>query len=456
MRGLLLGLIIAVAAIALRLVAGSEVGRDQIVFSYPAVVLATLLFGVTAGATTAAICVVVAWYYVVPPGHSFVIRDTAAFTILAVDVLVSATLVAAIGTMKIALARYHDLALRLEQRVRERTAERNRLWERSPEYILIGAPDGAVTTANPAFEALLPGSARELNLFHLLADPEAAVVGAAFRRLSDGSASEAFETSLAVPRGETIVAWSAVRDGDLIYLVGRDVTAERECGEQLRQSHKVEAVGQMTGGLAHDLANYLTPILMSLELIRRRHPDDERTQGLVESASTSAERAHALVRRLLRFARRERSDPVRLLLREQLDAVVPLLQQTIQTRPLITDLADGLPAVMVDPTELDSALLNLAANARDATAPEGKLTLSARMFDDHHVLIEVADSGTGMDAATVARAREPFFSTKQRGEGTGLGLAMVQDFVQRSGGKLRIDSEPGVGTRVGIMLPTAI
>ena len=440
-----LGLAIAAAAIALRLVAGSEVGRNQIVFSYPAIVVATLLYGFTAGTTTAVICLIVAWYYIIPPTHSFAVRDVAAFTTLAVDVLVSASLVAAIGAMRVAVARYRDLTLKLERRVDERTAERNRLWERSPELIVVAARDGAVQTANPAFAALLLGGGTDgLNLFDMLSESDAAKVEDAVRRLASGGGAEAFEVGLSAPAGEMIVAWSAVLDGSSVYLIGRDVTAERECNEQLRQSHKVEAVGQMTGGLAHDLANYLTPIVMSLDLIRRRHPDDERTAELVQGATDSAERAHSLVKRLLQFARRERSEPARLPLRDQLDAIVPLLRQTILSRPLLTRFADDLPAVFVDANELDSALLNLAANARDATGPADELTLSARAIDAAHVVVEVTDTGTGMDAATLARAREPFFSTKGRGEGTGLGLAMVQDYARRSRGELRIESEPRV------------
>lgn len=455
-RGLLFGLALAAAAVALRLVAGSQVGREQIVFSYPAIIVATLLFGWVAGATTAAVCLVVAWYYVIPPAQSFAIRDLAALTTLAVDVVVSTALVAAIGSMKIAIARLRDLTLTLERRVEERTAERNRLWERSPDLIVVAGRDGVVRTTNPAFAALMSHElAVGLNLFDLLTESDRERLVEAIRRLSAGSDAEAFETGLAAQASHVVVAWSAVLDGASLYLIGRDVTAERDCNERLRQSHKIEAVGQMTGGLAHDLANYLTPIVLSLELIRRRHPDDERTTELVQGAADSTERANAVVERLLRFARREHSDPATLPLRDQLEAVLPLVRQTIGSRLFAVHLPDDLPSVVVDATELDSALLNLSTNARDATGPGDEIRLSARVIDPAYVVVEVADTGNGMDVATLARAREPFFSTKPRGEGTGLGLAMVQDFASRSGGELRIESTIDQGTRVGIVLPIA-
>jgi len=452
----MLGLAIAVAAVTLRLVAGSEVGRDQIVFSYPAVVLATYLFGRSAGATAAIVCLLVAWYYVIPPTHSLAVRDVAAFTTLAIDVLVSSTLVVTISSMKTAIARLRHLTHDLERRVDEQTAERNRLWQRSPELIAIAAPDGRVQDINPAFATRVARTVADgINLFDLLSDADAAELGEAIGRLSSGSEAETLEADLRGLGHDAIVAWSIVLDDGMLYLIGRDVTAERECNERLRQSQKVEALGQMTGGLAHDLANYLNPIGISLELIRRHHPDDARTAELVQGAADSVERADALVRRLLRFARREKTRTGRIALRDQLQALVPLLRQTTRARRLVTRFADDLPDILVDANELDGALLNLAANARDATRAGDRLTLSAGMADPAHAVIELTDTGVGMDAATLMRAREPFFSTKACGQGTGLGLAMVEDFARRSNGRLEITSEPNVGTRVALILPVA-
>ncbi|MCW3796235.1 PAS domain S-box protein [Sphingomonas sp. BN140010] len=236
--------------------------------------------------------------------------------------------------------------------------------------------------------------------------------------------------------------------------------------DALRQSQKMEAMGTLTGGVAHDFNNLLTPIVGSLDLLQRRNIGSEREQRLIEGALQSAERAKTLVQRLLAFARKQplqaRAVDLATLIRDMGD----LVSRTSGPRVEVAlDLAPDLPAVLADPNQLEMAILNLAVNARDAMPDSGTLTLSAtpvEIGEDHEELLPgryvhlvVADTGVGMDEHTLARAVEPFFSTKGIGRGTGLGLSMVHGLAAQLGGALVISSKPSRGTRVEVWLPTA-
>jgi PAS domain S-box-containing protein len=235
--------------------------------------------------------------------------------------------------------------------------------------------------------------------------------------------------------------------------------------DALRQSQKMEAMGTLTGGVAHDFNNLLTPIVGSLDLLQRRGLGNDREQRLIEGALQSAERAKTLVQRLLAFARKQplqaRGVDLAALIRNMGDLVSRSSGPRVD---VVIDLADDLPPVLTDPNQLEMAILNLAVNARDAMPDSGTLNLSARPVEigpSHkrlapgcYVHLVVADTGTGMDAATLARAVEPFFSTKGIGRGTGLGLSMVHGLVAQLGGEMTINSEPGRGTQVELWLPT--
>lgn len=232
----------------------------------------------------------------------------------------------------------------------------------------------------------------------------------------------------------------------------------------LRQSQKLEAMGQITGGVAHDFNNLLTPILGSLDMLRRRDLP-ERELRLVENALASADRASALVQRLLAFARQQplKTEPVDVLnLAEELQA---LLTSIVGSRMRLHTIGTpGLPPAVADPHQLEMALINLCVNARDAMGEDGDLTVevagetvdqASDLAPGHYIRLSVSDTGCGMDANTIARSVEPFFTTKGVGKGTGLGLSMAHGLASQLGGALRIESVVGQGTTVSIWLPAA-
>jgi PAS domain S-box-containing protein len=246
--------------------------------------------------------------------------------------------------------------------------------------------------------------------------------------------------------------------------------AERERVEDaLRQAQKMEAVGQLTGGLAHDFNNLLTGISGSLELLRNRVDRGRMEEAVryIGLAQSAANRAAALTHRLLAFSRRQALDPVPTNANRLIGSMADLINRTVG--PAITCeslLAEDLWTTLCDPNQLENALLNLAINARDAMPDGGKLSLSTenvlvdeRLAREHDidpggfVAIGVTDSGIGMPPDVVARAFDPFYTTKPLGLGTGLGLSMIYGFVRQSGGQAVIASEPGQGTCVRLYLP---
>jgi len=246
----------------------------------------------------------------------------------------------------------------------------------------------------------------------------------------------------------------------------RERTADLErVHEQLRQSQKMEAVGQLTGGIAHDFNNLLTPIVGGLDILQRRGVGDERGQRLVDGALQSAERARVLVQRLLAFARRQPLQACAVDVEKIVVDMTELFGGTLGPAVrVVVDVASELPPAMADPNQLEMALLNLAVNARDAMPDGGTLTVSVRCADvgpgrklapGRYIRLAVSDTGTGMDAATLAQAVEPFFSTKGVGKGTGLGLSMIHGLTAQLGGTLEIASTLGLGTTVEMWLPVA-
>jgi len=235
----------------------------------------------------------------------------------------------------------------------------------------------------------------------------------------------------------------------------------------LRQSQKMEAMGQFTGGVAHDFNNLLTPIIGALDMLQRRSGGSERERRLVNGAAQSAERAKTLVQRLLAFARRQplqaEAVDVATLVRNMADLVASTIGPQIN---VVVDIAGELPAAHADANQLEMAILNLSVNARDAMPDKGTLRLSADLQScgrghpaglkpGDYVRLCVTDTGTGMDEATIARAVEPFFSTKGIGKGTGLGLSMVHGLASQLGGGLTLSSTPGLGTNATLWLPLA-
>ncbi len=258
-------------------------------------------------------------------------------------------------------------------------------------------------------------------------------------------------------------------DGGFVLTIS-DMTKRAQAEAVLREAQKMQAVGQLTGGIAHDFNNLLQVILGNLEFVRAKLDGDAKLQARIERAAWAAQRGATLTGQLLAFARKQPLAPAAIDLAATMPDLVPLLRRTlgehIEVRYVETV---GLWPAMADPAQLESAVLNLALNARDAMPGGGRLTieLGNKVLDetyarDHaeivpgdYAMVAVSDTGHGMTPEVVARVFEPFFTTKPDGKGTGLGLAMVFGFVKQSGGHVKIYSEPGDGTTVKIYLPRA-
>jgi signal transduction histidine kinase len=296
-------------------------------------------------------------------------------------------------------------------------------------------------------------------------------VAAAFDRARETGSLD-LECAIVSATGEQrwIVAKGRVRydaAGMPVRMTGvvSDVTDRKEADAQLLQAQKMDAIGQLTGGVAHDFNNLLTPIVGSLDLVRRRHRDDERTQRMIGGALQAAERAATLTQRLLAFARRQALQPRAVDIGALIDGIVDLIRRSLgPSIRVVLDVPRHLSRARVDPNQLELALLNLAINARDAMPGGGTLTLTVSddVAGDRHPLglkpggyvrLVASDTGVGMDRATLARATEPFFSTKGVGKGTGLGLSMIHGLAAQSGGTLSLSSAPGAGTSVELWLP---
>jgi PAS domain S-box-containing protein len=250
----------------------------------------------------------------------------------------------------------------------------------------------------------------------------------------------------------------------------QDLSARERMEQELRQSQKMEAVGQLSGGIAHDFNNLLTVILGNLEMLETRLAADDPKRHMVREAMDTALLGAQLTERLLAFARRQPLDPRPVDMHEQIAVLAGVLRRTLsETVEVRTLLGPNLPKVLVDPAQLQSAVLNLALNARDAMPAGGLLTLEvsetridadyARLRPEtrpgNYVMVVVSDTGAGMSPHVRERAFEPFFTTKPAGSGTGLGLSMVYGFVKQSRGHIELYSEIGHGTTVKLYLPRA-
>ncbi len=243
-----------------------------------------------------------------------------------------------------------------------------------------------------------------------------------------------------------------------------DMTERRRIEQQLFQAQKMEAVGQLTGGIAHDFNNMLTVVIGNLDSLARSLRGTGRNFGRAEMALTGALSCAELTRRLLAFARRQPLQPSSVNLSQMCRHVAKLLGRTLGERIRIDIKSEpSLWPVLADPAQVESSLINLAVNARDAMSEGGTLTLESSNVTSYgedadipagdFVLLSVADTGVGMTPEVLERAVEPFFTTKNLGHGTGLGLSMVYGFVKQSGGHVKIESAPNRGTRVKLYLP---
>ena len=379
----------------------------------------------------------------------------------------------------------------LERRVEERTRNLRRSEARasayfnlSPEYLLLSrvGADGGVTLddvnsaaetffgisratsrgqpAGSVFNAEIAGSMEERSI--------RAVASGAVQayQVTRKYGPDAHEASVAV---SVALVERHADGGGLVLFSARDVTEQRRIEEQLRQSQKMEAVGQLTGGLAHDFNNLLAGVSGSLELmaIRLRQGRTGELERYMAAAQGATRRAAALTHRLLAFSRRQTLEPKTTDVNRLVAGLEDLIRRTVGPSIALEVVGTtGLWTALVDPPQLENALLNLCINARDAMPHGGRITVEThnKWIDEHaarerdmtpgqYLSLSVTDTGTGMLPDVIAKAFDPFFTTKPIGEGTGLGLSMIYGFARQSGGQVRIYSEIGQGTTVCVYLP---
>ncbi len=333
-----------------------------------------------------------------------------------------------------------------------------KLWNPGIEAITGVAPDLALRRS--AFEVLpfIAGTPCERAMRGALEGQDASLFDQRYALPSTGRNGfyEAYFAPL-LSSGQEVV-------GGIGFL--RETTERRRIEDALRQAQKMEAVGQLTGGIAHDFNNMLTVIAGNLELLETKLAHEPRLLRLVTSASLAASRAEKLTQQLLTFSRRQQLRPQPVDLNQIIVGLDDLLHRTVgETVEIHTSLAPDIWSAMADPNQLETALLNLVLNARDAMTGGGHITLEtanveiarghAQIAPGAYAMLAITDTGSGMSEHVLAHVFEPFFTTKEIGKGTGLGLAQVYGFINQSQGHVRIDSKEGQGTTVRLYLPRA-
>jgi PAS domain S-box-containing protein len=344
--------------------------------------------------------------------------------------------------------------------------------------------DGNVTNWNPGAEAIKGYSADE-------------IVGQHFSRFyteeerASGEPARALETALREGKYEK-EAWRVRKDGTRFWAsvlldpirdefgelmgfakVTRDITERRlaqeaidKAREELIQAQKLEAIGRLTGGVAHDFNNMLTIIRSSVDLLRRPDLSDEKRIRYFDAIAETADRAAALTGQLLTFARRQPMRPEHFEVGARIEALAQIIKTSVGSPIEVEfDIAEDVGSVEADPNQFETAVLNIVINARDAMPSGGRLRIEARNVDTapprgtkrgSFVAVSLQDSGTGIDEQTLARIFEPFFTTKAVNKGTGLGLSQVYGFVKQSGGEIDVTSSPGQGARFTLYLPRSV
>jgi hypothetical protein len=386
----------------------------------------------------------------------------------------------AASALRASEARLRELNADLERQVIERTQARGRTWQVSPDLLGALNPEGYFETSNPAWKTVLGWTEEEvarLSIFELLHPDDVERTRAGFALTQKGQPVIRFPNRYRCKDGSyRWISWVGVPEDRLVYCSGRDITDEKAAEaelaaaqEALRQAQKMEAVGQLTGGIAHDFNNLLTGISGSLELLQSRMAQGRLTDldRYINAAQGASKRAAALTHRLLAFSRRQTLDPKPTNVNGLVAGMEELIRRTVGPEITVEVVgASGLWPALVDPPQLESALLNLCINARDAMPEGGRITIETanKWLDDRaarerdlpagqYLSLCVTDSGTGMSPDVIARAFDPFFTTKPIGQGTGLGLSMIYGFVRQSGGQVRIYSELGQGTTMCLYFP---
>ncbi|GJD28799.1 Sensor histidine kinase RcsC [Methylobacterium adhaesivum] len=369
----------------------------------------------------------------------------------------------------------------LRDTARERTTERDLVWRASRDLLVICGFDGVYRAVNPAWTEMLgwPESSLVGTDFsqHVHPDDRPAAA-AAFEGLRTGVVLDNLDVRMKMAGGGyRWISWNAIPQDDHFYAAGRDVTERRTLEEQLRQSQKLEAVGQLTGGVAHDFNNLLTVIRSSTDLLKRPDLPEERRQRYIGAISDTVTRAAKLTGQLLAFARRQALTPEVFDVGQSVASVADMVGTLTGARiRVVTEVSPSrnregrdIPYLInADPSQFDTALVNMAINARDAMGGEGRLDIGVRgasaipsvrahpRIPGDFVAVSVRDTGTGIAEEDLDRIFEPFFTTKGVGQGTGLGLSQVFGFAKQSGGEVVVESEPGQGTIFTLYLPREV
>ncbi|MDH0747810.1 PAS domain-containing protein [Pseudomonas sp. GD03842] len=365
-----------------------------------------------------------------------------------------------------------DMTLEKEQAatLAARTRERDRAWGLSQELLVIAAPDGTLLEVNARWTEQLGWLEHELvgKTFAEYTHPDdLGAATAAFEGIFHAPLEVPYEYRLRHKNGTyKWFSWTGTFEDSRVYAAGRHVTVEREQAEALRQSQKMEAVGQLTGGVAHDFNNLLTVIRSSTDLLMRPTLTEERRQRYVTAISETVDRAARLTGQLLAFARRQALQPEVFSVCDNVRAISAMMSSLTGARiQTLIDLDPTPCHVNADPSQFDTALINMAANARDAMQGEGQLSIAVRAVEslpairEHSavagpfVAVSITDTGSGIPATQLERIFEPFYTTKGVGEGTGLGLSQVFGFAKQSGGEIAVASEIGKGTTFTLYLP---
>jgi PAS domain S-box-containing protein len=352
-----------------------------------------------------------------------------------------------------------------------------RIFETSLDLILVVDRKGDIIRVSPSCMAIVGYAPDEMvgrsaRQFLFAEDLEA--TRQEMRLARRGRQMRNFECRYVHKNGKVVpLAWTGVWSDpeQQHFFIGRDMTERIKLETQLRQAQKMEAIGQLTGGVAHDFNNILTVISGSIEILVDALGRDPKLGPIAKSIDEAAERGAQLTQRMLAFARRQALQSRTLDLNEVIKRTSAILQRTLgEDISVRTVLRDGLWLATADPSQLEDAILNLAVNARDAMPNGGELvieTLNVHLDEQYaahndevvagdYATVIVSDSGSGMPSEVIERAFEPFFTTKDVGQGTGLGLSMVYGFIKQSRGHVKIYSEVGHGTSIRLYLPRAL
>lgn len=369
---------------------------------------------------------------------------------------------------------------RAQQSLRDRESRLHAILDAVPEAIITIETNGVVTSYSPPSAKILGYTMSEVigkNVNMIIPEPH--------RHQHDSYISAYLSTGDAKIIGKGRELDARHKSGSLVPIhlqvsevtiggekqfmgVIRDLTDDREIRNKLVQAQKMEAIGQLAGGVAHDFNNLLTVVIGNIELLQMR-PDNPNREGILGEALEAANLGAALVARMLLLSKKRNLMPVPMNLGQVVEALKPILQRTLgeQIR-IMTDMESDIEPVLADPGQLESAVLNLAINARDAMPKGGGLTINAQntkvgatqggdepigLVPGDYVVLSVSDTGYGMTPEVMNRALEPFFTTKEPGEGTGLGLPMIHSWASQHGGALTLRSKLGEGTTVRLYLP---